>query len=184
MARAPRDNEPGTFHVTTRGNRRAEIYTDDIDRKCFLELLGNVAKRYDWSCLLYTLMPNHYHLVIRTSSPTLSAGMEALNGGYSKWFNRRHGLEDHTFGRRFHSVRIEAPGHLLEVCRYIDQNAPRAGLSRHPSIWRWGSYRAIVGLETPRPFHRVDEVLALFGSSRRTARARFRAFVGDASTAR
>ncbi len=47
MARALRVEFPGAlYHVTSRGNRRKRIFDDDRDREHFLELLGEVSRRY------------------------------------------------------------------------------------------------------------------------------------------
>jgi len=46
MARAQRIEVPGgTYHVSSKGNRRCEIYADDVERRVFLQLLGRVATR-------------------------------------------------------------------------------------------------------------------------------------------
>jgi len=33
-----------TYHVTSRGDRKEDIYEDDEDRRSFLELLGQVVE--------------------------------------------------------------------------------------------------------------------------------------------
>ena len=38
----------------------------------------------------YDVMTNHYHLVIDTPEPTISRGMQWLNGTYVQWFNKTH----------------------------------------------------------------------------------------------
>jgi REP element-mobilizing transposase RayT len=49
-----------------RGNRREEIFQDDLDRESFLGLIGEVCERTGWIVHRYVLMPNHYHwLVLR-----------------------------------------------------------------------------------------------------------------------
>ncbi|MGK2858913.1 MAG: transposase, partial [Thermoanaerobaculia bacterium] len=91
MARAMRIEFPGAvYHITSRGNARCDIFLDDDDRRQFLELLGEVVRRFEWIVTAYTLMTTHFHLVIETPTPTLSRGMQWLNGSYAAWFNRRH----------------------------------------------------------------------------------------------
>ena len=36
------------YHVTSRGDRREEIYRDDSDRRQWLEVLGSVCDRFNW----------------------------------------------------------------------------------------------------------------------------------------
>jgi putative transposase len=47
----------GVFHITSRGNRRQEIFVDDADRELFLAILGEVVARYRWRCHAYCLSP-------------------------------------------------------------------------------------------------------------------------------
>lgn len=54
MARPLRIEFPGAvYHVTTRGNARADIFEDDSDRILFLSVLGKVVQRFNWICHAY-----------------------------------------------------------------------------------------------------------------------------------
>jgi REP element-mobilizing transposase RayT len=98
MARPIRIEYPGAlYHVTARGDRRGAIYADDEDREAFLETLGQVVTDFNWICYAYCLMTNHYHLVIETPDANLSKGMRQLNGVFTQYGNRRHGLKGHLF---------------------------------------------------------------------------------------
>jgi putative transposase len=141
MARAPRVQVAGgIFHVTARGNRRQSIYHDDYDRQVFLILRDRIVERFDWRQLAYCLMTNHFHLLIETPEPTLSAGMHTLNGRYAMHFNERHSFDGHLFERRFRSRLIETDEDLAGVLDYIAQNPVKAGLCAHPWQWRWSSF--------------------------------------------
>jgi len=97
MARPLRLEYPGAlYHVTSRGNARQRIFRDDRDRETFLELLGQVIKRFGWLCHGYCLMENHYHLLIETPLANLSAGMRHLNGLYTQRYNLRHRTVGHV----------------------------------------------------------------------------------------
>jgi putative transposase len=73
MARPLRIEFPGAvYHVTSRGNRREDIYTDDADRRHWLNIFGEVCARYKWCCHAYCLMDNHFHIVIETPEANLS----------------------------------------------------------------------------------------------------------------
>ncbi|MBC7098413.1 transposase, partial [Candidatus Bipolaricaulota bacterium] len=84
MARPLRVELPGAlYHITSRGNAGEPIFLDDRDRSAFLEILGEVVKRYRFRCYAYCLMGNHYHLLIEAQEGNLSRGMRQLNGVYS-----------------------------------------------------------------------------------------------------
>jgi REP element-mobilizing transposase RayT len=167
------------YHVTSRGNARRSIFKDDKDREMLLNLLEEVNDRYHWLCHAYCLMSNHYHLVIETPDGNLSKGMRQINGVYTMRFNRRHGSVGHIFQGRYKAILIQKESHLLEVCRYVVLNPVRAKVVKTPERWRWSSYRGMAGLEKPHPCLTTDWVLGQFGSKKRTAEERYRAFVFD-----
>ncbi len=168
------------YHVTARGVARQPIFRNDADRLAFVLTLDEVVRRLDWACHAYCLMTTHYHLLVRSPQGDLAAGMQRLNGHYAQGFNRRHGFRGHVFESRYHSVLIERDAHLLELSRYFALNPVRARLCARPVDWRWGSYRAALGVDDPPRFLAVGWLLSHFGTDRDRARDRLRAFVEDA----
>ena len=170
MSRPLRIEFPGAFyHVTSRGNARQKIHSDDRDRAQFLVTLAGGVDRYAWRCHAYCLMPNHYHLLIETPKPTLSLGMRQLNGLYTQVYNRRHGRVGHLFQGRFKAILVEKEAYLLELLRYVVLNPVRAGLVRRPGAWRWSSYDAFVGAAPCPPWLNMDWVLDQFAGDREEA---------------
>jgi REP element-mobilizing transposase RayT len=163
--------------VTTRGNRRQDIFTDARDRLRFLQLLEKIVVSLEWRCDGYCLMTNHYHLLVQTSDADISRGMHRLNGVYAKWFNWRHGYEGHLFERRFHSGLVEGHAHLLELTRYIVLNPVRAGLAAGADGWRWSSHNAMIGEEPQPAFLTTSWVLSLFSGEPNRARKLYAEFV-------
>ncbi|MBE0433587.1 transposase, partial [candidate division WOR-3 bacterium] len=91
MARALRIQFPGAFyHVTCRGIERRQIFMDDADRNKFLELLSGSLETYQVVVFAYTLMANHFHLLIQTRKANCSEFMRHFNICYTGWFNYRH----------------------------------------------------------------------------------------------
>lgn len=180
MARPLRIEFPGAvYHVTSRGNARADIFTVSSDRHLFLDALEEVIKRFNWLCHAYCLMDNHYHLMIETPEGNLSRGMRHLNGIYTQAFNRRHGRVGHIFQGRFKAIVVEKERHLLELCRYVVLNPVRAGLAEKPEEWTWSSYAATAGFRNAPASLCVDWVLGHFGTNSDEAYARYRRFVAD-----
>ena len=170
MPRAPRPNiAGGIFHVISRGVRRLPLFEDAIDYRRFLLLLRLVGKDHRWISHVRCQMPNHFHLVLETPEPNLSAGMQRLNSRYAQWFNWRHGYVGHAVESRFFSGLIESNAHFLEVARYVLLNPVRAGLCLHPRDWPYSSYGE------PLTARLADQ----FGSDPEVARARFERFVED-----
>lgn len=180
MARPLRLQFPhAVYHVTSRGNARQKIVRDDHDRARFLSILQQVVERFGWLCHAYCLMNNHYHLLVETPQPTLSAGMRQLNGVYTQAFNKRHHRVGHIFQGRFHAVLVEKEAHLLELSRYVVLNPVRGGLVQRPDQWPWSSYRATIGRVGAPAYLTVDWVLGQFGRRLQEARRAYAHFVRE-----
>lgn len=152
MSRPLRIEFPGAlYHVTSRGDRREDIFLDDADRARFLAVVAQGVARFDAQLLAYCLMSNHYHFVLHTRRGNLSALMRHINGIYTQAFNRRHAKVGHLFQGRFKAILVDREAYLLEVCRYVELNPVRAAMVAAPGDWPWSSYRANVGqaAETP-----------------------------------
>lgn len=147
MSRPLRIEFPGAlYHVTSRGDRREDIFVDDTDRARLLAVVAQGLARFDAQLLAYCLMGNHYHFVIHTRQGNLSALMRHINGVYTQAFNRRHGKVGHLFQGRFKAILVDRDAYFLEVCRYVELNPVRACMVAAPGDWAWSSYRAHVGL--------------------------------------
>lgn len=126
----------------------------------------------------YTLMTNHYHLLIETQELTLSRGMQKLDGDYARGFNRRYRRVGHLFQDRFRSHAVEQETYLLELARYIVLNPVRAGMVKQPGEWPWSSYAATAGLSPVPPWLETGLILARFDEwDRGAAQSLYRAFV-------
>jgi putative transposase len=177
VPRSPRlFNPDGIYHLATQGSDRRPLFLFDRDREVFLDRLSRAVERFQFLCLAYCLMGNHYHLVVQTPDERLSKALRELHGGYSRDFNRRHGCSAHLFRNRFLSREVDSDGYLLTVCQYVVLNPVRAGLCGDPADWRWSSYRATAGIETAPSFLSEDRLREAFGGSANW-RDRFRDYV-------
>jgi putative transposase len=180
MARMPREEvEGGIFHVFARGNRRQQIYLDDVDRRRYLAMLGSVVKQYDWRCLAYCLMENHVHLLLETPRANLGAGMQWLHGLYAQTFNERHGRSGHLFQGRYGSVRVTTDAQLWVLARYLALNPVKAELCERPGEWPWSSHGALIASRLPRWLDH-PRLLEYFAAAGGDPPGRYRAMVaGD-----
>jgi putative transposase len=133
MGRPQRTLVPGgVYHVTARGTGPIEIYRDDVDRRCFMHWLATVERRFAWIRRALCLMGTHYHLLVETREPNLSAGMHQLNGLYARLFNTRHSRVGALFQSRFHATLVESQEHVDAAVHYIAANPVRAGSAPAP----------------------------------------------------
>jgi REP element-mobilizing transposase RayT len=178
MARPLRIEFPdATYHITSRGNERRDIFYCDSDREHFLMLLGQAARRFGWSITAWVLMSNHFHLVVQIQQRNLSKGMHWLNGTYAAWFNARHQRVGHLFQGRFKSILLERERYFANVLRYVVLNPVRAGIVARPEDYRWSSYRMTAGIDQPHDWIDLDAAFAAFGQSPDIAQVSYRQFV-------
>lgn len=188
MPRGPRLDTPGALHhVMVRGLERHLIFRDARDRAEFLSRLSAVHERTGLGILAWALLPNHFHLLVRspqgagraTPRPGLSTAMRQLLTGYAGAFNRRHRRVGPLVQGRYKSVLVEEESYLLELVRYLHLNPLRAGvvkdlaaLDRYP----WSGHSALMR-RVARPWQATGEVLEQFGPTPQRARARLREFM-------
>jgi putative transposase len=177
---AERPFEPGGYyHLGTRGNFGQPLFEDTALHEVYLRRYSRIALKYGWTTLDWCLLWNHTHFLVRLGDQGLSAGMRELNSWFSRRLNAIHEQtgKGHVFRHRFSAEHAEDDAHLLEICRYVPLNPPRAGQCQRPEDWRWSGYRANIGLEYPRPFHSPGELLRIFDDKPVRARQRYRDWV-------
>src|SRR4030066_1672423 len=127
MPRQARLDAPGVLHhVMGRGIEQGLIFRDDPDREDFIRRLSELALKQAWTIYAWALMPNHFHLLVRSGRSPLSRNMRALMRGYAGYFNRRHNRHGHLFQNRYKSIVCEEETYFLELVRYLHLNPFRA----------------------------------------------------------
>jgi REP element-mobilizing transposase RayT len=186
MARKPRLLFEGAiYHVTVRGNARQSIFSDDADRRRFLDRLFEAAEDHGVRIYLFCLMSNHVHLLVETPRANLSAFMAVVLTGYALYFNRRHRRVGHLYQGRFGAQLVEGSVYLLKLSRYIHLNPVHVGSWRSLPLearvkqlreYRWSSYRGYAGLEKKRASVAYAPALAMM-TGRGAVELRYRRFV-------
>ena len=170
----------GLYHVTSRGDRREDIFLCDADRQRWLEILGKVCKRFNWICYSYCLMSNHYHVVVETVEGNLSKGMRQLNGVYTQHFNQTHQRVGHVFQGRYKGILVEKDSYLVELSRYVVLNPVRAQMVKDAREWPWSSYSAMTGKQNAPEWLETEWLLSQFSKQRKRAIAKYVDFVREA----
>jgi len=150
MPRQARLDAPGLLqHVMARGIERRKLFRDDNDRNSFLERLANILEETQTQCYAWALIPNHFHILLRTGPTPLSKTMCRLMTGYAVTFNKRHKRSGYLFQNRYKSVVCEEDPYRLELIRYIHLNPLRAKLVqdlKELDKYPWTGHSAILGL--------------------------------------
>ena len=126
MPRQARIDAPGALqHIMCRGIEGRNIFRNDGDRTTFLDRMSPILIDTNTSCFAWALMPNHFHLLLRTGILPIADIMRKLLTGYAVTFNRRYSRKGHLFQNRYKSILCQEESYLLELVRYIHLNPLR-----------------------------------------------------------
>ena len=102
MGRANRADEAGgIYHMLNRANRRETMFHKEEDYQAFESILEEALERCDLLLYSYSVMPNHWHLVV---SPQADAEM----GRFGQWLTLTHTQRYHA---HYHTI---GEGHLYQ----------------------------------------------------------------------
>jgi REP-associated tyrosine transposase len=180
MPRKARIDAPGALHhIIVRGIEKRKIFKDNTDRRRLIERLGKILSESQTPCYAWALLPNHFHLLLKTGFTSIATIMRRLLTGYAVYFNRRHRRWGHLFQNRYKSILCQEDNYLLELIRYIHLNPLRAKLvadlsklDRYPFC----GHSVLLGYHR-NDWQSMDEALELFGKNVFSARRGYREFI-------
>ena len=180
MPRKSRIDAAGALHhVIARGIDRGKIFQDPTDKRNFIDRLENIIKDTETSCFAWAIIPNHFHLILKTGNVPIATVMRKLLTGHALWYNRRHRRSGHLFQNRYKSILCQEDTYLLELVRYIHLNPLRARMVRDMTAldkYSFSGHGVIMG-RNGNNWQDSDAVLRLFGEKVSDARRQYRAFV-------
>ena len=143
MPRRPRCCPAGTcFHVHNRAVARLTLFEKPEDYLAFERVLEEAVAREKLPIYAYTVMPNHWHFVVRPKTDTqLSEFFRWLTHTHTMRWHAHYHAEGtgHLYQGRFKTFPVQGDDHLLTVLRYVERNALRASLCERAEDWKYGS---------------------------------------------
>lgn len=137
------------YHILSRGVNKAPIFHQKRDYQRFLELMTycrfldysvkfskfktlaknkreeikKSLKKKSISFVAYSLMPNHFHFVLRQKTENgISQFINRLLNSYTRFFNTKYERSGPLFENRFKAILIESQDQLLHLVRYVHLN--------------------------------------------------------------
>ena len=175
MARPLRIEAAGMwYHIMNRGVLRKEIFKSDEDYQKFLDNLVDNCEKFNVEIHSYALMPNHFHLFLKTNEANLSRFMHRQLTVYTNWFNLKYERVGHLFQSRYKSIVVDNNTYGTEITRYIHLNPVRTKKNLKLSLrekrrilknFKWSSYAAMIGLKPAYPFLIIHDTLECFGNN-------------------
>ena len=180
MRRQSRIDAPGALHhIIVRGIERQKLFESKADYGDFLKRLGLIVKETQTICYAWALIPNHFHLLLKTANTPISTVMRRFLTGYAVSFNRRHRRHGHLFQNRYKSILCQQDAYLLELVRYIHLNPLRAKLVsdiKALNKYTYAGHSVIMG-KYSNNWQDTKALLRLFGDRLSQARRRYSEFV-------
>ena len=127
------------YHVMNRGAGRRRIFNNDQERAHFLTIISDAHIQFNIGIHSYCLMPNHYHLLIKTPSSNLGRAMRHINGVYTQRYNRLNQTDGPLFRGRYKSILIDSDSYLLHLSKYIHLNLLESRMVDDLSDYKWSS---------------------------------------------
>ena len=182
MPRQSRIDVPGALHhIIARGNERRKIFEDKKDCKEFLIRLGDILSGTETICYAWAIIPNHFHLFLRTGSFPIATIMRRLLTGYAMYFNRRHRRYGHLFQNRYKSILCQEDPYFQELVRYIHLNPLRANLVNGIGAldkYPYSGHSALMGM-VKNEWQDTEYVLGWFATGIKQARSRYHDFMKE-----
>ena len=182
MPRQSRLDTPGALHhIIARGNESRKIFKDKKDCKEFLIRLGDILSGTETICYAWAIIPNHFHLFLRTGTFPIATIMRRLLTGYAMYFNRRHRRYGHLFQNRYKSILCQEDPYFQELVRYIHLNPLRANLVNGIGAldkYPYSGHSALMG-RVKNEWQDTEYVLGWFGKGIKEARSRYHDFIKE-----
>lgn len=167
--------EPDKFyHIWNRGNNRENLFYTSKNYEYFLRLydqfLDPVAETY-----AFCLLPNHFHLLIRTKywfhppgetnkkttkGNPVSLAFQRFFTAYSQAINIQERRSGSLFQKPFKRLEITSTQQMANLVRYIHTNPQKHGIIEDFRNYPWSSYERVM---RDRPSKlKKDEVIQWF----------------------
>lgn len=149
MARRPRIEIAGYYHIINRGVEQRVVFKEPSDYEYFEELMCFYVKSYNITLHNYCLMSNHYHLLIEITQENLSRFMRQLNMNYAIYFNKKYKRAGHLWQGRFKSWYVTDEAYLYTLMLYIEQNPLKANMVKTLEAYPYSSYHHFLEKQIP-----------------------------------
>jgi putative transposase len=125
-----------------RAARRDVLFANASDYRMFIDVLGSAKVRFSMRVLAFTVMPNHWHLILWPEKDVQrSRFMHWLTGTHTQRWHASHRTAGTgpLYQGRYKAIAIQSDDHFLTVARYVERNPIRAGLAERVQDWQWSS---------------------------------------------
>ena len=139
---------------------RRDVYDNNEKREKLVDILA------------FTLMPNHYHLLVKeVYEDGIQRFMQKIGTGYTMFFNSKHDRSGSLFQGRYKRVEIESDTQMLYIPHYIHLNPLSLVDEKRENEkfdylinYKWSSFPDYVGVKNFPSIISRKYILDLFGN--------------------
>ena len=130
-----------TYLITGATYEHRPILTTEKRREEFLEKFWEkISGLKDTEVFAWVVLPNHYHILLRTDLKALKVAMKPLHNRTSTAWNREDGTKGRKVWFRFEDRHIRDEGHFFAAINYIHANPVRHGHAAKADEWKPSSF--------------------------------------------
>ncbi|MFH1359563.1 MAG: transposase [Candidatus Omnitrophota bacterium] len=181
MPRQARLDYAGALHhVIGRGIDGLYIFKSKRSKQEFHQRLRSLLKESSLQIYAWSIMGNHFHLLLQTGKTSLSEFMRKLLTGYAIYYNKTQKRKGYVFQNRYKSILCEKDEYLLPLIRYIHLNPVKAKIVEIDQLekYPWTSHGEITKEKPEALINRV-EVLSYFGNTKNKAKICYEKYVKE-----
>jgi REP element-mobilizing transposase RayT len=140
MPRSKRNYQLNTYyHLYNRGNRKQIVFYDSQDYQTFLDYLYYYANLYKVEVSAHCLMPNHFHLAVRSLyvANNISKMMQSAMTKFCVYINKKYHMVGRTFQGTYKHTVIDTKYSFHRLMRYFKNNPVKAGMVKKGEYYKW-----------------------------------------------
>lgn len=128
------------YHIYNRGNNRDEVIKYAVDKELFLSIVYEKVKKTDLRIMAYSIMDNHFHLLIKTGKhpEIISKFMQAVGTSFAMQINKKYKRVGHVFQGTYQAKFLRYKKDIHQVATYIKENPVKDGLVKRARDYPWG----------------------------------------------
>lgn len=151
------------YHIFNRGNNYETLFYKDFNYSYFLKKYIKYLSEHV-STFAYCLLPNHFHLLIKTNTDKVSGQLRKLFQSYALSINKQENRTGSLFTKPFRRIAVEDDEYLRWLVFYIHYNPEKHQIFDDFKKYKHSSFQSFLNNSIPSP--EQEEVFEWFGGKK------------------
>jgi len=137
-----------TYHVFAKAKDSHKLFICNEDYDHFISLLQTIFSDHGIQCYAWSLLPEHFYLLIRPEKAILKTTMRKLLTAYVSAYKQRHKTDGKVFHGRYQSIICEDEPYLVPLICATHLRPIQAGLCNninHLNNYPWSGHQSMTG---------------------------------------